>query len=149
MCLCVCVYAVQTMCKVIYFKAPNTRCCIINIFFGGALCLCVFLCITLTWHHGAPQPTSPSGPPHGAFCSEIIPHRLVLYLPQLHSSLTTPTFIPRIPATAPAAPALQPAGVEGEAAKLACPSLLMPSLPRRSRSLGCCWLVRANPQISR
>lgn len=59
------------------------------------VCLCLFMCaVTHTWHHSRPQPTGPSGPPYSAFCSEIIPHCLVLYLPQLHSSLSTPTFIP-------------------------------------------------------
>lgn len=49
--------------------------------------------VTHTWHRSKPQPTGPSGPPCSAFCSEIIPHCLVLYLPQLHSSLSIPTSI--------------------------------------------------------
>ncbi|KAA8591855.1 hypothetical protein FQN60_017229 [Etheostoma spectabile] len=50
--------------------------------------------VTHTWHHRRPQTTGPSGPPHSAFCSEIIPHCLVLILPQLRCFPSTPTLIP-------------------------------------------------------
>lgn len=81
-------------------SASNARCCtMIMIMLLGVHILCfLFACVfvlslcpvTHTWHHSRPQPTGPSGPPCSAFCSEIIPHCLVLYLPQLHSSLPLP-----------------------------------------------------------
>lgn len=90
---CLCIYCIS-VCSMFRFKAPNKRCWIINALIDmedfAFVCMYFYLyvfAVTHTWHRSKPQPTGPSGPPCSAFCSEIIPHCLVLYLPQLHSSL--------------------------------------------------------------
>lgn len=97
--LCICMYSLQ--------PARNARCCIMLMLMSlgvHILCCCLrvslslSLClVTHTWHRSRPQPTGPSGPPYSAFCSEIIPHCLVLYLPQLRSSLPLPPSPPSPP----------------------------------------------------
>lgn len=153
--MCLCVYTVRTVCNAIRFKAPNTRCCIMNALSGvHALWFCLYvsqcICVCSNTHLASQQTTA-----HWSIWASLqcilqrdnppLPRPLPPSASQL--SLNPHLHPPRISPTMPTAPKQQPAGVVREPAKLPCPSLLMPSLPRRPKSLGYCWLVHANPQI--
>lgn len=125
-------------------SAHNARCCIMHaltaVHLFALLSLCVFL-VTRSWHGSRPQPTGPSGPPSSAFCSEIIP-----------PTATPPPYPESLWQRQQHRRSSQPVGRFGAGGSLPnshVPSLLMPSLPRRPKSLGYRCLVLANPQISR
>lgn len=121
-------------CQLTALALACTLCTLFFFFLFALLSIPVLVERTCTWRGGNPQPTGPSGPPSSAFCSEIIlpPHRL-------------PPHSPPQPPPPSLCDGASSAGVAAshlvgrlvcEAAKLPCPSLLMPSLPRRPRSLG-------------
>lgn len=116
-------------------SAHSARSCVhpLHLFFFfflfALLSIPVFVERTCTWRGGNPQPTGPSGPPSSAFCSEIIP-------PPRRLPPTLPPSLCDGASSAGVAASHLVGRLVCEAAKLPCPSLLMPSRPRRPRSLG-------------
>lgn len=123
------VYLIPIICSQLTALALACTFCTFFFFLFALLSIPLFVKRTRAWHGGNPQPTGPSGPPSSAFCSKIIPPPPPRHHHPLPQSLCDG-------ASSGGGAASRSVGrLACEAAKLPCPSLLMPSLPRRPRSL--------------